>query len=252
MANGGTLSLNLLVTVLLLVPGIAALDLYFFTAKRRPTLSRTRLVAYGSGVSVFSLYLLFFTSSLYMPIFGGTPDPRNLLTVGEVAKLSLAQGALLYLSHVGISGIIGTIIGLRNRGDHADRREPWAFAFEEAPTENEPLDVTLNNGQTVRGTFNPDAFDGRQRELFLDNPSAIDEDGESVDLGRSIMIPENAISYIAFIEDPNTETARSIDLDEVEVPAEELDELISEIEGEISGSTYYAEETEENVDGKGS
>lgn len=225
----GSLSLNLVATVLLLVPGIVSLDLYFFASNQRPTLSRTRLVVYGSGISVLSLYLLFIASTSYMPHFGGTTDPRNFITTSKLASFSLAQVALLYVVHAALSSLLGFAVGWGNRHDGADRREPWAYAFDEAPSENEELDVTLANGQIIRGIFNEEAFDQRQRELFLDDPYKVNpETRDSSDLGRSIMIPESAISYITFSEDPNTETIRSVDVEDVEVDTELLDAIETE------------------------
>jgi hypothetical protein len=137
-----------------------------------------------------------------------------------------------------------------------DRRPPWPYAFEEGPSEQ--IEVTLNDGSTIRGEFNKAAWDKNKQELYIEDPEEVrytpsgELNGSPVDMGRSVLITKSALAYVTFTEeDPNTETGELFEESfetEMEQISQEIGETLDEIRdqkelGEFEGGEVDDEES---------
>jgi len=226
MASLGTLPVSLLTILLLVVPGLLGIEFYYLLSKKNASLTRIQWVVYSTFVSIISLLTLYFASPLYYEFIDGlaTDTATNLNIVSEEQILALTLPVLLtlYLLHVVISSGGSALIGLGvdkilHRGRSLDRRQPWHYAFNEVPSHGEEIEVVMNDETVIQGEFNETAWDENRRELFLDNPYEVvysQDGGERItqhDLGRSILLREEAISRVIFtIEDPDQERTQAI------------------------------------------
>ncbi|WP_256289524.1 DUF6338 family protein [Halobellus inordinatus] len=234
-------SLSLVVILLLLAPGVLGLQLFFKYAQRNPSPSRIQWVAWSVLVSLVSIAILYAFSGAVVPVaktVGGAIE-NNLQTVlRSELEFSIAEISILYLLHLVVIGVGGGVVGLIDseviKSDQVlDPREPWEYAFDEIPVDGEPLDIVLDDGSIVRGNFNDTAWESSKRELFLEDPFevVIGEDGtetDTQDLGRSILIQSDAISYIVFTnEDPNQGRMEESEIDEQD--REEAEEAVEKL-----------------------
>lgn len=265
MATG--LPLSLLTILLLLAPGVLGLQLFFKYAQRNPSPSRTQWVAWSVLVSLISIGVLYIASGIVVPVakFGGGLIEDLLQTViRSELDFSIAEVSILYLLHLLVIGFGGWAVGsfdsnVLKSEQVLDPREPWEYAFDEIPVDGEQLDIVLDDGSIVRGNFNETAWESSKRELFLEDPFEVTVNDEGVeeetqDLGRSILLQSDAISYIIFTnEDPNqSQMERSNISDEERKEAEEaVEELasasLSEYEDEPSANDPESTEEEDEA-----
>lgn len=258
--------LSLLTILLLLAPGVFGLQLFFKYAQRNPSLSRTQWIAWSVLTSILSLGVLYLSSGLIIPLAeyvgGATESTLRTIVLSEL-NFTIAEGSTLYIFHLIMIGIGGLLIGLFEskviKADQVlDPREPWEYAFDEIPVDGETLDITLDDGSILRGDFNEKAWESSKRELFLEDPFEIfvDEKGvqqDSQDLGRSILLQSEAISYIVFTnEDPNQKQMESDEIDEEdrEMMDKEVEELASSNLSDFQGEDESALDTENKNGGE--
>jgi hypothetical protein len=214
----GAAPLNVIVLILLFVPGIIGMDLYYFTAQKRNPLTRSRRLIYSTAISAVSLLVLYIASPVYFDagstIIGRTAAESNIVTQEELANLALPVGTVFYLSHATLAGLGGALAGRIIRtvsSSDSDPREPWHYAFEQSGSD-ERIEVLLTDDRIIHGTFDQAAWDSSQRELFLNDPEEItyNSDGTDIEsrnsLGRSLLVMGDSITQVVFLEqDPESE-----------------------------------------------
>lgn len=219
MVSPGEVPISLLSILLLIGPGLIGLDLYFRFSGKNSSLSRLQLVVYSAAVSVASILLLYLTTPIYFPLLSSASNDvasqLGIITESELSQLKIPNIISLYLFHFFLAGIFGAGMGYaaNERSDkELDRRDAWQYAFEAVPEDGEQIEVVMEDNTTIQGQFNEKAWDADQRELFLEDPSEVEyeENGSSIDhchdLGRSILLKEEAISRIVFTkDDPQSE-----------------------------------------------
>lgn len=264
-ADAWDVPLSLLAIVLLFVPGLVGLEVLLRTSQRRRSYSRTHLIVYSSILSMGSLFCLYVLTPIYfdgvVAFTDSIVDTLGIVTFSDGFSLSGANLVALYVLHVGfacgIGWIGGKVIDWR-QGGNRDRREPWHYAFSVVPSAGEEIEVVLHDGTIVHGSFNEEAWDESRRELYLDDPEEIvyADDGSGIEertpLGRSILLHEQAIIQVVFIEqDPQRDIAELLDrvqgaLDEVE-DAERID-LFGEAIDQLGLEDFESSESSEDDD----
>lgn len=236
----GRLSIGVSAIILLLVPGLVALVLYFRISNRRDELTRIQWLTFSIAISLISLFLLYISTPIHFDWITTLIDEtvgEPLVADKELLELSFPVLISFYIFHVIITMIIGAGSGwFDNRFWSADqvldRRAPWKYAFDEA--EDEEVEVTLEDGTVIRGQFNEAAWTKDDRELYLEAPSIIEyEDGEDgreeelIEIGRSVLLKESSMAYVVFTEsDPETEFEPSEDA--IELSKEIVDRALQE------------------------
>lgn len=216
MPNPGTLPISLLTIILLVVPGLLGLDLYYRLAEKSTSLSRVQWIVYSVITSLSSLFLLYFLTFFYLGTVESTSETiaatLGIATVSELSELSVPTFVSLYVFHILVAMGLGAGLGWWKKSEYEDRREPWHYAFDETQQDGEEMEVVTSDGTVIQGEYNRTAWDDSQRELFLHDPYEIiySADGskreKKIDLGRSIIVMEESISRVVFIEeDPNQE-----------------------------------------------
>jgi hypothetical protein len=214
----GAAPLNVIVLILLFVPGIIGMDLYYFTAQKRNPLTRSRRLIYSTAISAVSLLILYVVSPVYFDagsmIIGRTAARLNIVTQEELANLVLPVGTVFYISHAALAGLGGALAGRTIRtvsSSDSDPREPWHYAFEQSGSD-ERIEVLLTDDRIIHETFDQAAWDSSQRELFLNDPEQVtyNSDGTNIEsrnsLGRSLLIMGDSISQVVFLEqDPESD-----------------------------------------------
>jgi len=214
----GAAPLNVIVLILLFVPGIIGMDLYYFTAQKRNPLTRSRRLIYSTAISAVSLLILYIVSPVYFDagsmIIGRTAARLNIVTQEELANLVLPVGTVFYISHAALAGLGGALAGRTIRivsSSDSDPREPWHYVFEQSGSD-ERIEVLLTDDRIIHGTFDQAAWDSSQRELFLNDPEQVtyNSDGTNIEsrnsLGRSLLIMRDSISQVVFLEqDPESD-----------------------------------------------
>jgi hypothetical protein len=214
----GAAPLNVIVLILLFVPGIIGMDLYYFTAQKRNPLTRSRRLIYSTAISAVSLLILYVVSPVYFDagsmIIGRTAARLNIVTQEELANLVLPVGTVFYISHAALAGLGGALAGRTIRtvsSSDSDPREPWHYAFEQSGSD-ERIEVLLTDDRIIHETFDQAAWDSSQRKLFLNDPEQVtyNSDGTNIEsrnsLGRSLLIMGDSISQVVFLEqDPESD-----------------------------------------------
>ncbi|WP_257300243.1 DUF6338 family protein [Haloarchaeobius sp. FL176] len=227
MANPGTVPISILSIILLVVPGLLGLELYYRFSKKTESLSRIQWIVYSSLLSISSLLLIYITTPHHFEFINSSSanivGAWNIATETEISELSVSALVSFYVLHIFAAGTAGLLIGIVDnkvihRGESLDRREPWHYAFDLVPNDQEAVEVIMEDQTVIEGRYNEAAWDESRRELFLDDPYEIiyTSDGErrlqEIDLGRSIILKEEAISWVVFTkEDPDREKASEID-----------------------------------------
>lgn len=219
MQVGVRLPVRFLAILLLAVPGLVGLEVYYRLAGRPNTLSRTRLVAFSTVVSLSSLLVLYLGSPLYLDrLVRATGDGAlaGLPAVESLPVVPLPAVVLLYLLHSGVATAIGTAVGfmsdsLLNRGIERDRRDPWSYAFQHHIGGTNEVVVVLDDGRRVAGSLVEAAWDGDTRELYVRGATLVGDAGEEPP-GELVLFTEAAVSHVYFPErDPNWEAVSSGD-----------------------------------------
>jgi hypothetical protein len=159
----------------------------------------------------------------------------NIASRSELLGLALSSTVVLYLSHIALTLSLGRAIGYLddehwNPDRVLDRRPPWEYAFEEAKSEE--VEVTLDDETIIRGRFNDAAWDKESHDLYIEEPEEVKyedgvEVGEPTDLGRSLLLKQSAIGFVAFTkEDPNSEPPSEIEEEEY---SSDIDEQLNEM-----------------------
>jgi hypothetical protein len=225
MATGSVLPVSLLILVLLILPGLIGLDLYYQFSKRTSSLSRTQLLVYSTGVSLLSTVLLYFSTSFsyefILELASWFENWASPVTGPDLNDLRISEALLFYFSHILLAGVIGAGVGFYRRDENSDRREPWHYAFNVVPNDGESLEVITKDGMTVEGEFNESAWDEGRRELYLDDPYEVvyekrdDPDPDRHDLGRSILLHEESIRHVLFTnKDPDRQNVEDDSVDD--------------------------------------
>lgn len=216
MATPTRLPLSLLTIVLLVVPGVLALEYYARRAGKRFQLGRIERIVYSVTFSLASLALLYLFSPFYFDgttgWLAGFAKEYGFASVDSIGGLGIPEGSVLYVSQVllalGLAHVSGFVVSWRADED-LDPRPPWQYAFNE--TEQEVIEIGMKSGKVVRGGFNEAAWESTGQDLYVDDPEEIhydegEETRDPTDIGRSILITESAIDYVSFVtEDPDTE-----------------------------------------------
>jgi len=240
MATGTTLPISLLTIVLLLVPGLVSLELYFRRTSKQDRTTRTKRIVYSIFLSLASLGTLYLLSPLYFDWVSKSVRSLgavlNVASRSELLGLALFSTAVLYALHFVLTLVLGHTLGFVedefwNPDRVLDRRPPWEYAFDEAKSEE--VEVTLDDGTIIRGRFNDAAWDKESHDLYIEEPEEVQykdgiEIGEPTDLGRSLLLKQSAIGFVAFTkEDPNSEPPSEIEEEEYSSNIDEqLDEML--------------------------
>lgn len=220
--------LNLVYIILLFVPGLVGLDLYLRSSQLVGRFNRLQLLAYSIGLSLVSLGFLYFLTPFYLDYFVADVPPSpldsQLATVDQLSQLTLPDIVALYILHVLSAITLGTTAGffdreVLNHDEERDRREPWAYTFDEAAFSPEDVQVHLSGEDVIEGKWHRKTWSEDVRELYLREPSKVrfGENGKETEpLGRGIYIHVDEISRVVLPNiDPQT------DPEESEVPDED-------------------------------
>lgn len=255
MAAPSRIPISLFTIILLLVPGLVGLELYYIRANKRNRISRIQWIVYSVFLSLFSLTLLYLFTPVYFNWITTKADDFsiafNIATEQEILGLSFFSVTVLYAFHLTLTFSLGFLAGFFedehiNPNLVLDRRPPWEYAFKESASEQ--VEVSLDDETVIRGRFHEAAWDKENQDLYIEDPEEIkykdgSEVGESIDLGRSVLLTESAIDYVIFTEeDPDSQTA--IDTDEFDVSINQLlDELLLDT-GQQATLMEFSEETQ--------
>lgn len=276
MSGLSTVPLSLVYVILLFVPGLLGLDLYLKSSQLVGRFTRLQYLAYSVFLSLLSLCLLYFLTPFYLghfvidvPFF---PSDTHLATVPQLARLRLPDLVSLYILHVLSAGALGLAFGFFNRevlyaDEERDRREPWAYAFDEAARPTEYIKVHLTSGKMIEGKWAREMWSEDARELYLKNPREIrfvdgDKEIKRADgrntkhFARGIYIHVDAISQVELpLLDPQSELkedkGESIS-DEQTSQDEELEEKLTDIGESLETLEERADDTESESDNDGS
>lgn len=219
------LPVRLLAVVLLLIPGVVAVQVYYRRTRQTSSLTRLQWTVYSAFISTLSMIVLYVLSPVYFdPVTGTTDDVASslgLVTRTDLLGSTISDAVVLYVFHFLLTGTIAYAAGwwVERRADEArDRREPWHYAFSVLPQEGEEIEVVTTFGTVVRGDFNRKAWDDAERELLLDDPREVryDRSGDAIvsstSLGRRALLTTDSISEVRFPEtDPESEAGREAD-----------------------------------------
>lgn len=247
-------STDLILLILLLLPGLLGLKLFLYRADRIGGHSRLDAIVYSIGISILSVLILYAVYGAYL---------YRLPSFEDVQFSSLPLIIGLYLSHVGISTLLGELSGRiancrSTNGRDTSRKEIWDYTFDEIYSDSRVRVFTTENSE-IEGTVVRAGQPLQARDLILASPyELIDTDDEdnkrAIDLGDYVYVHEEAVSHIGFIEDLNDdldlETLRQLGYAPVdpgreeEVNEEEPDE---ELEEELQQELEETVRTEDDM-----
>lgn len=252
------MEVSLIVLVLLLVPGLVGVELYYRRTSKRSRLSRIQLIVYSIFLSIVSIFILYLTTPIYFDwINTGSSDIAQSLDIvseSEISDVSLPVLIPLYTIHIILTLFLGFLIGYVddeywNTDRVLDRRAPWKYAFDE--TSSEEIEIVLQDGDIIRGQFNESAWSKDKRELYIEDPKQVEYDGqelisEPIELGRSLLIMESSISQVIFVEeDPRTEGDYEASDELQSETKEDIDKIIQDIGDQQSLSEAIEDENED-------
>jgi len=229
MVDISPVSTDLILLILLLLPGLLGLKLFLFRAERIDAYSRLDAIIYSIGISIISVLLMYAIYSVILWRFA---------TFSDVRFSSLPPIIGLYLSHVGMSSLLGEIGGrVANRRDtdgrDTTRKEIWDYGFDDIYSDSRVRVFTTEDSE-IEGTVVMAGQLPQARDLILASPYELidtedDDNKRAIDLGDYVYIHEQAVSHIGFFEDLNDdldlETLRQLGYAPVEPGSEkELDE----------------------------
>ncbi|MDJ1433971.1 DUF6338 family protein [Halostagnicola sp. A-GB9-2] len=213
---------SLIAVILLLVPGIVAIEVYYRKVGMRTNLNRLQRIVFSIFLSLLSLAVLYLSTGIHFETIESSAESLanwfGILSDGQLLSLALPVIIAFYTIHFLFTIVLGYLFGVY-RNSHTfnnqvlDRRPPWHYAFQESKSEE--IEVILEDGSIIRGQFNEAAWDKRDHDLYIEEPKEIkyaygDGDGHTTSLGRSMLIKEPAISYVVFTEeDPYTNISLS-------------------------------------------
>ncbi|MFC7201841.1 hypothetical protein [Halospeciosus flavus] len=146
-----------------------------------------------------------------------------------------------------------------NPDEERDRREPWAYLFDEETHKSELVEVHLSNDdqEVITGRWERKTWSEDKRELYLQNPQYCQiedyqqdletlEDVLETEVGRGIYLSPDEIGRVVLsLDDPGTRV-KGTDQD-TEIVDQESD-IESEIEDIISDFEQSAFETPDQTD----
>lgn len=250
MVDISALSTDLVLLLLLLLPGLLGLKLFLYRANRVGGHSRLDAVVYSAGISLFSLLILY---SFYAGSLQRLPDFADI----QFSSLPFIIG--LYLGHIGISAILGELSGrvanwCFSNGRDKTRKEIWDYTFDEIYSDSRVRVFTSDNSE-IEGTIVRAGQPVQARDLILASPYRLlntdnEDEKTAISLGDYVYIHEEAVSYIALFEDLNDdldlEVLRELgyapvepgidDQPDQEASDEELEEELRQELGDETGS----------------
>lgn len=240
MSGLSTVPLSLVYIILLFVPGLLGLDLYLKSSQLVGRFSRLQYLAYSVFLSLLSLCLLYFLTPFYLGHFAPDvprfPSETHLATIPQLTRLTLPDLVSLYILHVLSAGALGLAFGFFNReilnpDEERDRREPWAYTFDEAVLPPETVQVQLSDDKIVEGMWERKTWSEQKRELYLQEPREVSFDGDEKrtdPIGRGIFINTDDILQVILLDsDPQTDP-EEVEAEDSEVSKdaeEDTDEL---------------------------
>lgn len=252
----GTIGLTFFYLVLLIVPGIIGIDIYFIRSKKRNNFGRVRSIVYSVFLGLFSLVILYIITPIYFGpvtnISDSISDFIGLVTIGEISNLSLANIVSIYTIHFSLAVFIGYIVGflddvVLSRNKVNDRRDPWAYTFSEVAGDEERIRVITDDGDVFEGAWNERAWSKTQSDLYLEDVEQINPSVEEVHpgkIGRGIYIHQQSVSHVIFTEqDPDSSS-----YDEEDREPSGIEEALPEEGSDTSVDPEGKEDEEESSD----
>lgn len=283
MSGLSTVPLSLVYIILLFVPGLLGLDLYLKSSQLVGRFTRLQYLAYSVFLSLLSLCLLYFLTPFYLghfvpdiPLF---PSETHLATVPQLARLTLPDMVSLYILHVLSAGALGLAFGFFNReilhpNENRDRREPWAYTFDEAARSTELIKVHLTDGKMIEGKWEREMWSEEARELYLKNPREIQfvegekeikrtSDKNTKHFARGIYIHVDTISQVELpLLDPQSELKESEGVlssnkqnsqdEELQEKLDDIGESLEDLEERASDTGSESNSTSSPKDNSGS
>lgn len=254
----GTIGLTFFYLVLLIVPGIIGIDIYFRRSKKRDNFGRLRAVVYSVFLGLLSLVTLYILTPIYFGLITNLSDDISdligLVTASEIFNLSLANIVSIYMIHFILAVLIGYGVGLLddkvlNRNEVNDRRDPWTYTFSEVAGDEERIRVVTDDGDVFEGAWNERAWSKTQSDLYLEEVEQISPSVEEVhpgEIGRGIYIHQQSVSHVIFTEqDPDSGS-----YDEEDREPSGIEEALPEEGSDISVDSE-GEEDEEDISDQG-
>lgn len=203
MVDVSALSTNLVLLLLLLLPGLLGLKLFLYRADRIGGHSRLDAIVYSAGISLLSLLILYGVYAGYL---------RSLPDFADIQFSSLPFIIGLYLGHIGISAILGELSGrvanqCFSNGRDKTRKEIWDYTFDDIYS-NSRVRVFTSDNSEIEGTIVRAGQPVQARDLILASPYRLlntgnDDEKTAVSLGDYVYIHEDAVCYIGIFEDLN-------------------------------------------------
>ncbi|WP_122088737.1 DUF6338 family protein [Halalkalicoccus subterraneus] len=248
MVDVSALSTDLILLLLILLPGLLGLKLFLYRADRIGEYSRLDAIVYSAGISIFSLLILY---GFYAGWLGRLPDFTDI----QFSSLPFIIG--LYLGHIVISAILGEVSSwVANRrfsnGRDKTRKEIWDYTFDDIYSDSRVRVFTSDNSE-IEGTIVRAGQPVQARDLILASPYRLLNTGNNdkktaISLGDYVYIHEEAVCYIGIFEDLNDdldlEVLRELGYAPIEPRAAEKsdqkesdEELEEELRQELEGET---------------
>lgn len=220
MPNPGTFPVTLLAILVLIAPGVVAIQIFLRFSERNRSLSRTESIVWSTIASISSIIILYlstpYTLDRFIEFGQWLIEDYGAVTSTEIRDLKLREFIPAYTSHLLILFILSYIFGKLDtvrRDGPLDRRKPWHYAFDEEYIDGEKLKVILDAGGKIRGTFSKSAWDKSTKDLYLEKPEMIGVEDDQ--LGRSVWISSDSIAAVTFIqEDPNAKSLKNLTVSE--------------------------------------
>jgi len=255
MVDISPVSTDLILLILLLLPGLLGLKLFLFRAERIDAYSRLDAIIYSVGISIISVLLMYGLYSITL---------RRLATFLDVQFSSLPLIIGLYLIHIGISSALGDgagrVVNWKDTdGRDTTRKEIWDYAFDDIYSDSRVRVFTTEDSE-IEGTVVMAGQLPQARDLILASPYELidiedDDNKRAIDLGDYVYIHEQAVSHIGFFEDLNDdldlETLRQLGYAPVEPGSEkesDEEETDEELEEELQQELEETVGAEEDGD----
>lgn len=167
---------SLLLPLVFLAPGVPALRLKRWAARRSGRPPRFQLIVYGTLLSGASLVTLY---------FGVSWLNWKLVTVKMVNCLSLFEGLLLFVAHLGLTCVYGILTGeaqynYRTGNRPRDLYDSWDFAFEKVYQGGDVV-LKTTRGTWIRGRVVQNGSSEEKQDLLFESAGVVaPETDESV------------------------------------------------------------------------
>lgn len=248
MAIGISPKVGLLSIILFLLPGLAGVKLGLQIADRSDWLDKIDTVALSFGVSLFSMVVIYFASSLPIFLFSS----QFLLSATEIQILlsTIPSVIFYYFLLIAFALFIGHTLGSFDFGrDYFTPSSLWYRFFDIAEDngdgENYAVRIRTNAGDELFGRVEDEGETAISRDMILESPlrrKRYDENGEVAEEYRwtgYAYVHNQSISHIEFdrLEDADEAEAHEAEVDDQRTISDNYEETSNEEIAELEKFT---------------